>query len=60
MYLLLVLPFALAGIALIVLLSILRLTVSTGTINSLILYANIVQVNRRIFFPSSRRDVRNG
>jgi hypothetical protein len=31
----------------------LRLTVATGTINSLILYANIVQANRRHFFPDN-------
>ena len=56
-YLLLILPFALAGIALIIFLSFLRLTVASGTINSLILYANIVQANRRAFFPSNRADV---
>ena len=39
-YLLLILPFALAGIALVMLLSFLRLTVAIGTINSIILYAN--------------------
>ena len=55
-YLLLVLPFALVGIALVVFLSFLRLTVATGTMNGLILYTNIVQVNRRIFFPSNRAD----
>ena len=50
-YLALLLPFAAAGIALVVFLSILRLTVATGIINSVILYANIVQVNRHLFFP---------
>ena len=50
-YLALLLPFAAAGIALVVFLSILRLTVATGMINSVILYANIVQVNRHLFFP---------
>ena len=52
-YLALLLPFAAAGIALLVLsfLSILKTTVVTGMINSVILYANIVQVNRRLFFP---------
>ena len=52
-YLLLILPFALAGIGLVVLLSVTRLTVAAGTLNSLILYANFVQVNRQIFFPSN-------
>ena len=50
-YLALLLPFAAAGITLVVFLSILRLTVATGMINSVILYANIVQVNRHLFFP---------
>ena len=50
-YLALLLPFAAAGIALVVFLSILRLTVATGMINSLILYSNIVQVNKHLFFP---------
>ena len=48
-YLALLLPFAAAGIALVVFLSILRLTVATGMINSVILYANFVQINRSIF-----------
>ena len=52
-YLALLLPFAAAGIALVVFLSILRLTVATGMINSVILYANIVQVNRHLFFPNT-------
>ena len=52
-YLLLILPFALAGIALVMLLSFLRLTVAIGTINSIILYANMIQVNKRAFFPSN-------
>ena len=52
-YLALLIPFAVAGIALVVFLSILRLTVATGMINSIILYANIVQVNRSIFLPTT-------
>ena len=51
-YLSLLIPFALAGIVLIVFLSFFRLTVAYGMINSLILYANIVQVNRRLFFST--------
>ena len=50
-YLALLLPFAAAGVALVVFLTSLRLTVATGTLNSVILYANIVQVNRKLFFP---------
>ena len=56
-YLALLLPFAAAGIALVVFLSILRLTVATGYINSIILFANIVQVNRNLFFISGQRNV---
>ena len=56
-YLALLLPFAAAGIALVVFLSILRLTVATGMINSVILYANIVQAKRGIFFPSNKVNV---
>ena len=53
MYLLLLFAFAGAGIALVVFLSFLRLTVATGMINSIILYANIVQANKSFFFPNS-------
>ena len=42
---------ALAGIALVVLLIMLNLTVSVGTINGLIFYANIVRANHATFFP---------
>ena len=53
-YLALLLPFAAAGVALVVFLSISRLTVATGMLNSVILYANIVQVNRQLFFSNSK------
>ena len=56
-YLALFLPFALAGIALVIFLSYLRLTVATGFINSFILYANIVQANKITFFPSNKVSV---
>ena len=42
---------ALAGVALVVGLMILNITVSIGTINGLIFYANIVRANSAIFFP---------
>ena len=51
-YLLFVLLFAVFGLALVAFLSLTRLTVAAGTINSLILYANLVQVNKTVFFPS--------
>ena len=56
-YLALLFPFAAAGIALTVSLIFLRLTVATGMINSIILYANIVQVNRKLFFPANKLNI---
>ena len=43
--------FALAGIALVAALIFLNITVSVGTINGLIFYANIFRVNQATFFP---------
>ena len=40
-----------AGVLLVGFLMLLNLTVSTGTINGLIFYANIVRANQHIFFP---------
>ena len=51
-YLLLIIPFSLAGVALVVLLLKCNLTVSVGHINGIILYANIVQVNKALLFPN--------
>ena len=53
-WLLLTLVFALAGVALVAGLMLLNITVSTGTINGLIFYANIVRVNSAVFFPGER------
>ena len=50
-HLLLLIPFLLAGVALVFLLLKCNLTVSMGTINGLIFYANIVRVNHTTFFP---------
>ena len=52
-YLALLIPFALAGILLVILLFLLQLTVATGTIHGLIFYANIVSANHHIFIPQS-------
>ena len=52
-YLLLVLIFAAAGIVLVIFLILLKLTVATGMINSVILYANVVQANKTLLFPTS-------
>ena len=56
-YLALLIPFAVAGIALVIFLSCLKLTVATGWINSFILYANFVQANKIIFFPSNEINI---
>ena len=52
-YLSLLLVFPLAGIALVAVLICLNLTVSVGTINGLILYANIIRAIHPVFFPST-------
>ena len=53
----LIVPFAAAGVTLVVFLSALRLTVADGRINSVILYANIVQANKRLFFPTHQTNI---
>ena len=50
-YLTLLIPFAMAGFALVFFLTFLNLTVSQGTINGLIFYANIIKANEAVFFP---------
>ena len=52
LYLLLLIPFALAGILLVALILVLNITIATGNIHGLIFYANIVAANRAIFFLS--------
>ena len=52
-YLALLIPFAVAGVLLVVLLFLLHLTVAAGTLHGLIFYANIVAANHHIFFPQS-------
>ena len=49
-YLALLIPFALAGVALVILLFVLNLTVTTGTLHGLIFYANVIAANPQIFF----------
>ena len=53
-YLSLLLVFALAGVALIASLLLLRMTVADGTINGLIFYANITNIIRDHIFPQER------
>ena len=53
MFILLLIAFTIAGFLLVAFLSILQLTVATGMINSIILYANIVQANKLVFFSNT-------
>ena len=59
-YLSLLAAFAFAGIALVLLLLVLRLTIAAGTINALVFYANIVGVNSAIFFQPQITTVPTG
>ena len=52
-YLALLIPFALAGVHLVVLLFLLHITLAARTLHGLIFYANIVAANHHIFFPQS-------
>ena len=52
LYLLVLVPFGLAGILLIVFLSLTDMTVTAGTINGLLFFANIVRENQATFFPT--------
>ena len=51
-HLALLIPFALMGVALVFFLFVSKLTVATGTLSSLVFYANIVGVNHTIFLPA--------
>ena len=53
-YVTLVIPFALAGIALVMVILLLHLTVDVGTLNGLIFYANIIHSNREVYFQYTR------
>ena len=59
-YLSLLAAFAIAGIALVLLVLVLRLTVAAGTINGLVFYANIVGVNSAVFFQPQITTVPTG
>ena len=50
-YLSLLIPFALAGIILVVFILLFNMTVAEGTIHGLIFYANILTANRSLFLP---------
>ena len=54
-YIALLLPFAIAGIVLVAFIKLLNLTVSEGTLNGLIFYANVLGANQATFFPSTSK-----
>ena len=56
-YISLLIPFAVAGIVLVIFITALRFTVAIGSFNGVILYANIVQSNRMLLFPDNTRNV---
>ena len=56
-YLSLLIVFIFAGLALVVSLWLFNLTVSEGTMNALVFYANIVHSNEAIFFPIRKRNL---
>ena len=56
-YLTLLVVFSVAGIALVILLLVCKLTVAMATINGLIFYANIIAVNQSVFFPSGDTNI---
>ena len=49
-YLLLIIPIAITGVALVLLLFIFNLTVTDGIINGFIFYANVISINTPVFF----------
>ena len=51
-YLLLIIPFAVMGVVLVLILFSLNLTVSTGALNGMIMYVNVIRINDAIFFQS--------
>ena len=52
-YLALLLPFALAGVVLVLVIKYLNLTVADGALNGIVFYVNMVKINENIFFPGN-------
>ena len=52
-YLFIVIPIAIAGVVLVILLFIFNLTITNGVINSFIFYVNIISINYSLFYPKS-------
>jgi len=53
-YLFLIIPFAIAGLVLVLLLFTVNLTVTDGDINGFIFYVNIISINSHVFFPMNQ------
>ena len=56
-FLVLLIPFAIAGLVLVAFIKFLDLTVSKGTINGLIFYANIIGGTRTLWFPAGDTNI---
>ena len=52
-YLLLIIPIAIAGLLLVFILFLINLTVTDGTINAFIMYTNIIGINDHVFFTDT-------
>ena len=52
-YLSLLIPFSLAGVSLVFFIKLLDLTISQGTLNGLIFYANIIKTNEHLFIQAN-------
>ena len=52
-WLFLLIVFAIAGIILVVVIFVLNFTITSGTINGIIFYANVISINETILFPTS-------
>ena len=53
-YLLLIIPFTIAGLLLVFILFCINLTVTDGTINAFIMYTNIIGINDHVFFTDTK------
>ena len=52
-YLSILIPFSVAGVSLVFFIKLLDLTISQGTLNGLIFYANIIKTNEQFFIQAS-------
>ena len=52
-FIFLLLPYAIAGIILVLFIKVLNLTISEGTLNGLIFYANVIKANRYLYYDQT-------